>query len=338
LSAAGDQPPVAVRECAWDLLDLLRRSRLLCRMAQAGATSSWAQRILSLVDASHFTVGQLFAQRAAAYGNRPLFRVPGTPESRVVTWHQASGRVDLIARGLLAVTQGSSAPVAILSENRLEGALVDLACLCHGVVNVMIPATSTDSDVAYILEDAAVGTVVASSREQVQKVLKCRDALPRLERIIALDNDAAVARGVLPFEHVLERASEISAAMLVERRHRTRVDELATVMYTSGTTGTPKGICFSHRNMVSKRFARALALPELGEQDVFLSYLPLFHTFGRFLELQGCVFWGATYCFAQNPAVETLIRQMKELQPTVFISIPMKWMQLYDTIRQEVDV
>ena len=81
-----------------------------------------------------------------------------------------------------------------------------------------------------------------------------------------------------------------------------RIDELATVMYTSGTTGVPKGICFSNRNMVFKRFARALAMPEIGEQDVFLAYLPLFHTFGRFLELQGAVFWGATYCFAQDPA------------------------------------
>ena len=76
-----------------------------------------------------------------------------------------------------------------------------------------------------------------------------------------------------------------------------RIDDLATIMYTSGTTGTPKGIQFSHRNIVFKRFARALALPEIGENDVFLCFLPLFHTFGRFLEMLGCVFWGATYCF-----------------------------------------
>ncbi len=338
LNAAPDPPAAELRHRAWDLLDVLRRSRLLCRIARTGETAAWAERILALIDASHFTCGQLFAVRAAAYGSRPLFRVPGPQGSQAITWHQAAGRVELVARGLLAITAPSAARVAILSENRLEVALFDLACLSHGIVNVMIPPTDTENDVAYILGDARVGTVVVSSREQLHKVLKCREALPELRTIIALDADAGAVRGVLPFEHVLERASDVPSEALVERRDRVRIDDLATVMYTSGTTGTPKGICFSHRNIVFKRFARALALPEIGEEDVFLAYLPLFHTFGRFLELQGCVFWGATYCFAQNPAIETLVSQMQELQPTVFISIPMKWMQLYDLIRQDVDV
>ena len=246
--------------------------------------------------------------------------------------------MDLVARGLVAAGGDEAAPVAILSENRLEVALVDFACLAHGLLNVMIPATATDADVAYILAHARVRTVVVSSREQLQKVLKCRDQLPGLGLIVALDADAGTARGVVPFEQLLERAAGVPAAALVERRHRVRIGDLATVMYTSGTTGTPKGICFSHRNMVFKRFARALALPEIGESDVLLCYLPLFHTFGRFLELQGSVFWGATYCFAQNPAIDTLVRQMRELQPSIFISIPMKWIQLYDLLRQEVDV
>ena len=69
-----------------------------------------------------------------------------------------------------------------------------------------------------------------------------------------------------------------------------------------------------------------------------MAYLPLFHTFGRFLELMGCVFWGATYCFAESAAIDVLSRQMRELNPTVFISIPLKWMELYDRVQQAVDV
>ncbi|MCP4658681.1 MAG: GNAT family N-acetyltransferase [bacterium] len=327
------------RRRAWGVLDLLRRSKVLCRIHESDSTTQWTQRILRLVESSQFTFGRLFAQRCAAYGARTLFRLPGPTGSRAITWRQVEGRVELVARGLIATTaQSDDAPVAILSENRLEMALIDLACLTSGIVNVMIPATATDSEVGYILGHAGAGTVVVSTGEQLQKVLKAKEGLPALKTIIALEAEAATVRGVLPFEGVLERASEVSAEAVVARRERVRIDELATVMYTSGTTGTPKGIMFSHRNIVFKRFARALALPRIGEDDRFLCYLPLFHTFGRFLELTGCIFWGATYCFAESPAIATLVRQMQELRPTVFISIPMKWMELYDLVRQEVDV
>ena len=84
-------------------------------------------------------------------------------------------------------------------------------------------------------------------------------------------------------------------------------ESVNTVMYTSGTTDNPKGITFTQNNLMSKRFARALALPNISSEDIFLCYLPLFHTFGRFFELMGSVFWGANYCFAQSPSFNSLL-------------------------------
>ena len=327
------------QENAWRLLDVLRRSRLLCRIKEAGATGDWSKRILTLVEDSDFTFGRLFEQRATNYGERTLFRVPSDGTSRKLSWRQAAGRVDLIARSLLSVVaETGDRPLAILSRNSLEMALVDLACLSSGIVNVMVPATATETDVAFILEHAKIGALVVSDAEQLQKVLNVRDRLPDLGPIIALEASAAGGRDVIGFEHLLARSSETTPAALARRRREQKIGDLATVMYTSGTTGTPKGICFTHRNIVFKRFARALALPEIGENDRFLCYLPLFHTFGRFLELTGCVFWGATYCFAEDPSIDNLTRQMRRLRITVLISIPMKWMQLYDLVRQAVDV
>jgi len=95
---------------------------------------------------------------------------------------------------------------------------------------------------------------------------------------------------------------------------------------------------FSQQNLVYKRFCRALALPEIGEKDRFLAFLPMFHTFGRFLELLGSVFWGAEYAFMENPALETMLDNMQRVQPTIFISIPKKWYQLYDFVTSRVDL
>ena len=83
-------------------------------------------------------------------------------------------------------------------------------------------------------------------------------------------------------------------------------------MYTSGTTGKPKGIVFSHENIVSKRLLpRASRCREVNEGDVFLAYLPLYHTFGRWLELTGTLFWGATYVFARSTAQSTAARGLQ---------------------------
>ena len=80
------------------------------------------------------------------------------------------------------------------------------------------------------------------------------------------------------------------------------IDNIQTIMYTSGTTSNPKGIMFTQKNLMIKRFARAIALPDISSNDTFLSYLPLFHTFGRYFELMGSIFWGSTYTFAQSPS------------------------------------
>ena len=326
------------RRDAWDLLDVLRRPAVAERIAAAGTVELWATTILNLVESSHLTLGELFAHRAAAYAGRTLFRLPGSGAERSLSWHQVAGRVDLVARGLLALTEdGSTGPVAILSENRLEMALVDLACLSTGLVDVMIPATSSENDVEWVLRHCRAGSVVLSSPAQLAKVLACRDRLPTRPRLVALDPEAAGSSGVQSFEALLEAGSTVPAGRVPERRDACRIDDLATLMYTSGTTGVPKGVTFSHRNIVFKRFARGLAVPFLGEDDSFLAYLPLFHTFGRYLELMGAIFWGATYCFAENPAIDVLVRHLQEERPTVFISIPMRWVQLYERIRQEAD-
>ena len=159
--------------------------------------------------------------RACCFGSRVR------TAARSITWYQVAGRVDLIARGLIAVSAPVQDPrVAILSENRLEMALIDLACLATGIVDVMIPATATENDVAYILRHARVGTVVVSTTEQLDKVQQAPRRRPRSSStIVAFDADAAAVKGVLLVRRGAgagrpRRRATRSASAATRRAHR----------------------------------------------------------------------------------------------------------------------
>ncbi|HEX4823906.1 MAG TPA: GNAT family N-acetyltransferase [Candidatus Polarisedimenticolaceae bacterium] len=320
---------------AWDLLDLLRRPAVLRRIAQAGATAAWAERILALVDRSNLTMATLLRRRAAEYGAKVFFEAAAAGTPRSLTWRQFAARVEALARGLVALAAGREPRVAIVSENRLEMAVADLACHAAGLVSVMIPASATEADAGFMLRQSGATIAIGGSREILALLRRVKESIPGMDAPVAMD--ASIAGGLTTLDAIAGRAGETPLEDLDRRRLAVSAGDLATIMYTSGTTGTPKGICFSHRNVVFKRFARALALPEIGEDDVFLCYLPLFHTFGRFLELYGSIFWGATYVALDNPSVEALVAGMRRWRPTVFISVPKKWLQVHETIVREAD-
>ncbi|HHN73634.1 MAG TPA: AMP-dependent synthetase, partial [Acidobacteria bacterium] len=328
-----------LRQGAWNWLDLLRRPALLGRIDPA-RREQWMARILDVVDASRYTLARMLEQRAASHGARTWLQTPGLGHRGRVSWIEAASRVDLLARGLLALReQTPEGPVAIFANNSVEMALVDLACLTSGVVNVMVPSHTTGEDLAYLLETFAITTVFVSTPEQLQRVRSVASSLPPQSRIITFfDVESSPRSMVLSLRALGARARDFSAERLEQCREAMELSSLATIMVTSGTTGRPKGIRFSQRNLVSKRFARALALPEIGDHDAFVCYLPLFHTFGRFLELLGTLFWGASYTFLEDPSRENLLEAFSSTAPSVFISIPKKWLQLYEEIGRRVDL
>lgn len=318
-------------------LDVFRHPEFLKRIY---GESQWEDLILELIRASNFNLSELLRQRIKEYHHKVLFRVFHGKTETTYSWDQVGGYVQRYAFGLAQLaTDGQDKPgkIAFLMENSLEMALLDLACLTTGLVNIMIPANSVPQHVEFILNQTQATTILVHDDKQLAKLKSVKKNLMYLKKAVLLQG-SSIEDWVISLKEMVSKGVDFPEEKYHQLQNNLQIDPLATIMYTSGTTGDPKGIMFSQMNLVYKRFCRAMALPEIGPEDRFLAYLPLYHTFGRYLEMLGSIFWGAEYAFMENPALKTMLDNMKRFKPTLFISIPKKWYQLYEYITQSIDV
>lgn len=296
----------------------------------------WDKLIHDLIIQSSYTFDVLFNQRVNQYKKKNLFRVIKGNQTIDYTWQKTFSIVSTYRSAILQILfeiESQSKFAAFLLENSLDMALLDLACLSSGIVNAMIPANSVQEHISFILNQTKAPILFIDDEKQLAKIKLIKKETLNLKTVVLLQGNAA-DEWVISFE-------EFKAMAL----HQNKIDEikihpdsLATLMYTSGTTGEPKGIMFSHTNIVYKRFCRAMAIPGISDKDRFLAFLPLYHTFGRWFEMIGSIFWGTEYCFMENPSVDTMIGNMQLVKPSIFISIPKKWIQLYEYITARVDI
>ncbi len=327
LNAQLNKPDDAIKKITHEYLNLFRFPSILRRIYE---DKKYEPLIHELVVKSNYNTRVLFNQRLRDYKSKPLFKVIHGNAYTEFSWEKSAGIIKNYKQALYSLTDNEE-KVAFLLENCLEMALLDLACLTGGIENVMIPGNSVVEHIRFILKQSKASILIAHDEKQLSKIKSIKNELPELKTVILLEGNSG-EDWVISFNDFLNGAKNQADEFEI------KMDELATIMYTSGTTGEPKGIMFSQTNIVYKRFCRAMAIPEIGDDDRFICFLPLYHTFGRYLEMMGCVFWTAEYCFLENPSVEAMISNMQLVKPTVFISIPKKWMQLYEYITSKVDI
>jgi len=309
---------------AW--LDTTRRPAFLQALGSAEARHRWAEAAFAAIRRSRYSLGTLLAQRVREHPARTLFQESPDPAAARWSYQAIERRLAATAAALLRARRGRSR-VLILSANSLDGAVADLACLVHGIpVTPLNPETDLDG-VACVVDRLRPSLVVVGSEEEQARLERAGGA--GTAPVLLLD-PAAPVRGSAE-ARLLELVAALPPAQ-VERALESHAgldpDDEATVMFTSGSTGLPKGVVHTVHAIVSKRFARAAALPEVGTDETLLCYLPLFHTFGRYLEMLGSIFWGGTYVFAGNPSFETLARGLPQVRPTGLVGVPRRWLQL----------
>lgn len=303
-----------------------------------GIQNQWFELEIQLIRKLNYTPGFLFHRRAAALDNKPLFTFKHGREWQNRSWSAIRNTVDLLAAGLIDLMGNTSPRVAILSENRLEVACTDIACLTYGFVNVPIQPAAPPAQLEYILQHAEIEGIFISDSQHLRSIESILSSLPNLKHIITYNDVVSSNPLVKSYKRMVEEAGTSETLNWLEGiRLSVSLDKRASIMYTSGTTGYPKGIVFTYENIISKRFARSLAL-NLGMEDRFLCFLPLFHTFGRFLEMWGSIFWGAEYTFSSGKGLDSLLSDLQDIRPSVLISIPKRWQDIYETIGTKVDI
>jgi long-chain acyl-CoA synthetase len=251
-----------------------------------------------------------------------------------LSYQQLADRIQDLSLGLLELGIQPGDRVAILSENRPEWAIADYACLAARCTDVPIYPTLPSKQVEYILADSGAAAVFVSGRQQLDKVLAVRSGLPGLRHIIAFEPDAQ-AQGVSSLEDVCARGRA------ARPRHggwrsgalAAAPDDIATILYTSGTTGEPKGVMLTHGNIASN-VTTCCTLFSFNEQDECLSFLPLSHIFERMFG-HYCMFHsGVVINYAES--VDTVAADMQRWRPTLMASVPRLYEKIYGRVLDAV--
>src|SRR5262249_29030715 len=227
-------------------------------------------------------LAELHRRQAEVLGPRTALRYKRDGLYRDLSWDDYRAGALACAAALADAGMRPGDRVGLLAENRVEWFLADMGALTAGAVNLTPHAPLTARQVHYQLADAGVRWLFVSHREQMDKVRRIRAELPALEGVVVFDR-AALGADAVWWPAFLERGRAALPRLAEELRAREAAlgpDDLATIMYTSGTTGTPKGVMLTHGNLLSNACATEAASPR--EPDtVVLGWLPLSHIYAR---------------------------------------------------------
>jgi long-chain acyl-CoA synthetase len=229
--------------------------------------------------------------------------------------------------------------VGLIGENRPEWVYADLATQTVGAATTGIYTTSSPEQIHYILDHAGCRLFIVEGEEQLDKALEIRARLPGLARIVVMDPEGLRTFHdpmVLIWDQFLALGEEHGRRhpdAVDDRRARIRPDDLAVLVYTSGTTGPPKGVMLTHRNIIAATEVIQAANRMFPEDEV-LSYLPLSHVAERQFSVFLPVRWGYTVNFIEN--TDTVMQNLTEVAPTVIFGVPRIWEKLFSAVTLRV--
>ena len=280
------------------------------------------------------TINQMVQNTIQQYGSKTALSHKVDKKYQDISYATLAERIKDFCLGLTELGLQKGDRVALLSENRPEWAITDLATLAGGGVTVPMFSTLTSAQVEYIVRDSGAKILCVSSERQLQKIKDWDANVPtNLQHIVIFDD--LQDDSVRTFDQVCELGQQVENGDQVYQQASDAVgpDDLASIIYTSGTTGDPKGAMLTHSNFMSNAQA-AMRIVSITPDDVFLSFLPLSHVFermgGHYLPLSG----GATIAYAES--LFTIRQDMQEVRPTIMMSVPRLYEGMHERIIRSV--
>jgi long-chain acyl-CoA synthetase len=252
------------------------------------------------------------------------------------TWQQIASLVARWRRALAAEGFEPGARVAILVPNCVEHVCMDQAALALGMVPVPLHATDNPESIAFILADSGASLLLVDSAQRWVGLAGLRAQFPALRRVVRLERSAAAAdapRAAPPDATALDAWLRAAESAAEPAPVAVGSDALAAIVYTSGTTGRPKGVMLTHTNVVAN-VRQLLELVEVREDDVFLSFLPLSHTFERTVGYYLAIAAGACVVYARS--VQVLSEDLRSVRPTALISVPRIYERVYARVQEQI--
>jgi len=279
----------------------------------------------------------LFFKMAGDHPRRTLFRNKENGAWRDIPWSEVSAAAADIANGLAAQGLAPGDRVSVLSENRLEWIYCDLGILAAAGVTVTIYPSNLPHEIEHIVNDSGSKFIVVSDAGQLAKLADRKKTMPGLAGIIAINDVGDAGEDVITLAELRERGrsfGEQNADELQKRRSGIEFDDLCTMVYTSGTTGPPKGVMTTHKNILSVYHAMDRILSIDPEHDGTLSILPYAHVYERIGGIYNGIFSGITMSLCEG--LDKIASNIQEVKPTIVLGAPRLYEKMYSAIQQNI--
>lgn len=278
------------------------------------------------------TLAKMVLEKTAEYGTRTALREKVEGNYTDISWQDMADNIFLFARSLLALGIKEDERVAIMSPNCPEWVYADLGTLSLNAITVPVYHTEGIDTLEHIVTDSGSRFLFIDSNSLARDVSEKWGDFESLEKVILLNGriDDENFMTLQEFKDLAVNIEEDEVNSLLERG---KTDDLATLVYTSGTTGTPKGAMLTHRNLLSNIEACS-ELFDISDDDQCLSFLPLSHIFERMAGYYFMLSQGVTIAYAEN--IDSVPVNLTEVQPTIVISVPRLYEKMYARVMERV--